>query len=153
MFEVFGIQPLAAVILFFPGGVVDEILGHSGRAAQSYTTDYYQNKGSGSFKSNYFKTELQSRGLIDCSYGPDLKHFPFYEDGSVIFSAIETFITSFVDSFYADDSIITGDDELQAWVKEAQGPAKAIDFPTISTKGDLVDVLTHMVRIHEINDC
>ncbi|WPG98342.1 Hypothetical protein R9X50_00113100 [Acrodontium crateriforme] len=151
MLEVFGAQPLAVVVLFLPGGIIDQIFGHSGRAAQSYATDYYQNKGSGSFKSTYFKTELRSRGLIDCSYGPDLKHFPFYEDGSVIFSAIETFMTSFVDSFYADDSVITGDSEIQAWWKEAQGPAKAIDFPSILTKGDLVDVLTHMAHLSSIS--
>lgn len=50
-----------------------------------------------------------------------------------------------MDSYYAADTDVNGDVEIQAWVKEAQGPAEAIDFPAIATKSALVDVLTHVV--------
>ncbi len=134
-------------MLFAPGTVTDEIFPHTGSAAQAYTTDYYQNKGRGSFQTNYFQSELQSRGLINSKVGPDLKNFPFYEDASTIWNAINTFMTSFVGSYYSTNNAITKDTELQAWVTEAQGPAKAIDFPSITSTDDLVAVLTHFVSI------
>lgn len=66
----------------------------------------------------------------------------------MIHDSTEKFMTSFVGSYYAADSDVLADGEVQAWVTEAQGPAKAIDFPEIATKSALVDVLTHLVSIH-----
>jgi arachidonate 15-lipoxygenase (second type) / 8-lipoxygenase (S-type) len=146
MYEVYAIQPLAVTLLFTPGAGIDQLFPYTGAAAQAYTTDRYFNKGPGRFKSNYFTTDLQSRGLINSNTGPAFKHFPFYEDGSVIYNAIHTFMNSFVNSYYSKDSDVTADREIQNWVKEAQGPAKAIDFPSITTRSALVDALTHMVR-------
>jgi hypothetical protein len=132
-------------VLFAPGTVTDQIFPHTGQAAQEYTTDYYKNKGSGRFKSNYFQAELESRGLINSNIGPELKNFPFYEDASVIWEAINDFMTSFVQSYYRSDRVVAADEELQNWVQEARGPAEAIDFPSISTVDDLIAVLTHFV--------
>jgi arachidonate 15-lipoxygenase (second type) / 8-lipoxygenase (S-type) len=146
MYEVYAIQPLAETLLFLPGAAVDQVFAFSGSSAQSYTTNRYQNGGAGRFKSNYFYTDLQSRGLINANFGPPLKDFPFFEDGSIIYNAIRAFMTSFVNSYYFRDSDVTNDKEMQAWVKEAQGPAKAIDFPSITTKSGLIDALSHMVR-------
>lgn len=145
MFEEFSIQPLAQFVLFTPGTVVDQIFPHTGQAAQDYTTNLYFNKGKGRFRSNYFKDELEARGLINSNIGPALKNFPFYEDGSVIWKSINKFMKSFVSSYYRSDAVIKRDEELQAWVKEAQGPAEAIDFPDIHTVNDLAAVLTHFV--------
>lgn len=89
--------------------------------------------------------------------GPALTHFPFYEDGSVIYDAIRTFMTSFVGSYYASDSDVQADSELQTWAKEANGPAKAHDFPTaISTRETIIDILTHVAHLgstahHSVN--
>ena len=149
MYEVYAIQPLAATLLFLPGAAVDLLFAYTGTAAQDYTTNLYQNGGSGRFQSNYFMNDLQSRGLINSNFGPSLDHFPFYEDASTIYNAIHTFMTSFVNSYYSKDSDVTADKEVQAWVKEAQGPAKAIDFPSITTRGALIDALSHMVSSNE----
>ncbi|KAK5269707.1 hypothetical protein LTR99_007142 [Exophiala xenobiotica] len=156
MYEVYAIQPLAATLLFLPGAVVDQVFPYTGRSAQAYTTNRYQNGGSGRFQSNYFMTDLETRGLVNSGFGPALKNFPFYEDASTIYAAIHTFMTSFVESYYSKDSDVVADKEMQAWVKEAQGPAKCIDFPSISTKSALVDALTHMAHLastshHTIN--
>ncbi|ETI19845.1 hypothetical protein G647_08859 [Cladophialophora carrionii CBS 160.54] len=146
MYEVYAIQPLAETLLFLPGAAVDQVFAYTGSSARDYTTGLY-NSGSGRFQANYFTTDLQSRGLINSDFGPALKHFPFYEDASTIYNAIHAFMTSFVNSYYAKDSDITADQEMQAWVKDAQGPAKAIDFPSITTRSALIDALSHMAHL------
>lgn len=145
MYEVYAIQPVAETILFLPGTAVDQVFAYTGSSAQDYTTNLYQNGGSGRFQANYFMSDLESRGLVNSPFGPALKDFPFYEDGSTIYNAIHTFMTSFVNSYYSKDSDVTADKEMQAWVAEAQGPAEAIDFPSITTKNALIDALSHMV--------
>ncbi|KAG9795848.1 Lipoxygenase, partial [Aureobasidium melanogenum] len=147
MYEVFAIQPLAASILFAPGGVVDEAFPYTYGSAQNYSSNYYFTR-SGFFQSGYFLTDLKNRGLINATTGPQLKNFPYYEDASVIYSAIRTFMTSFVSSYYSQDSVVVADTEIQAWVKECNGPAKVMDFPTAITKAStLIDVLTHMAHL------
>jgi len=152
MYEVFAIQPLAQTILFNPGSAVDLVFAYSGQSALAYSNAKYTTGGSGRFQANYFKTDLKSRGLIDSSYGPALKSFPFYEDASTIFTAIKTFLTSLVGSFYASDAAVAADKELQAWAKEANGAAKVIDFPSsFSSRSTLVDAFTHMVSSSQRN--
>lgn len=145
MYEVYAIQPLAELLLFLPGAAVDQVFPYTGSAAQAYTTNLYQNAGSGRFQANYFQSDLESRGLVNSPFGPALKNFPFYEDASTIYNAISTFMESFVDSYYSEDSDVTADYEIQAWVKESQGPAKVIDFPFITTKSALIDALSQLV--------
>jgi arachidonate 15-lipoxygenase (second type)/8-lipoxygenase (S-type) len=135
--------------LFAPGGAVDLAFPYAPDSAQNYSTRYYKS-GSGAFQSNYFLTDLKNRGLINPKVGPELKHFPFYEDASVIHSATRTFMASFVSSYYSQDSVVAADKEIQAWVKECNGAAKVIDFPAaIKTTGTLVDVLNQMVSIEK----
>lgn len=129
---------------------MDQVFGYTGAAAQDYATGLY-NGGSGTFQANYFTTDLEKRGLINSKVGPALKHFPFYEDGSVIHDAIRTFMESFVGSYYVSDSDVKADTELQAWAREANGPAEAHDFPlTISTRETIVDVLTHVAHLASV---
>ena len=149
MYEVYAIQPLALSLLFLPGAAVDEVFPYTGSSAQDYTTNLYTNGGSGRFEANYFMKDLETRGLINAHTGPALKNFPFFEDASTIYNATHVFMVSFVDSYYSTDADIMADKEIQAWVNEAQGPAKAIDFPSITTKASLVDALTHIVSHSE----
>ncbi|KAK6212725.1 hypothetical protein LQW54_004992 [Pestalotiopsis sp. IQ-011] len=147
MYEVFAIQPLAASLLFNAGGAADELFPWTGTAAQAFTDKLYKSDGAGRFEANYFETDLEARGLINSEFGPALKNFPFYEDASVIHDAIRAFMTSFVDSYYDEDADVISDGEVQAWVAEAQGPAAAIDFPTLETKSALIDALSHMAHL------
>lgn len=90
---------------------------------------------------------MKSRGLINSTLGPELKRFPFYEDGSTIFASLRKFMESFVSSYYENDAAVASDVEIQAWVREANGPAKARDFPSLNNKKDLIDALNHMVSL------
>ena len=117
------------------------------QSAQNYSSNYYFTR-SGAFQSGTFLNDLTKRGLINATKGPSLKHFPYYEDASVIYGAQRAFMSSFINSYYSQDSVVVADKEIQAWVKECNGIAKVMDFPAkISTKSTLVDVLTHMVSI------
>lgn len=148
MYQVFAVQPIARDVLFAAGEAVDEIFGYTGTAAEEFTDTLYHG-GKGAFQSNYFLTDLENRGLINSKFGPELASFPFYEDALAIHSAIQTFMTSFVDSYYDSDADVGNDGEIQAWGPEANDNAGVYDFPAnISTKQELVEILTHMVR-HE----
>lgn len=155
-YEVFAINPLAATVLFADNAFFDQLLPFTGAAAQTYNTHLYLN-GSGAFQANYFQANLESRGLIHPAVGPELSNFPYYEDAQVIYSALHTFMTAFVKSYYTSDSVVKADTELQAWASEANGAAEMIDFPTtITTVDQLVDILTHFAHLsstvhHAIN--
>jgi len=83
---------------------------------------------------------------VDPRAGPPLKHFPFYDDASVINDALRAFMTAFARSYYASDAVVAADNEIQAWVAECNGAAGVLGFPArISGVGTLVDVLTQMV--------
>lgn len=155
-YEVFAINPLASTVLFADGAFFDQLLPFTGAAAEAYSSDLYFN-GSGSFQANYFQTNLEARGLTNASAGPELANFPYYEDASVIYSALHTFMTAFVESYYTSDAVVKADTELQAWAKEANDDAEVIDFPaTVTTVAQLVDILTHFAHLsstvhHAIN--
>ncbi|KAI4722833.1 Lipoxygenase [Aureobasidium sp. EXF-10727] len=124
MYQVFAIQPLAAQVLFAPGGVVDLAFPYTYQSAQNYSSNYYFTR-SGAFQSGTFLNDLTKRGLINATKGPQLKHFPYYEDASVIYGAQRTFMSSFINSYYSQDLVVVADKEIQAWVKECNGIAKA----------------------------
>lgn len=126
---------------------MDRVFSYTGQAAQDYASNLYYT-GSGDFQANYFLTNLERRGLINSKFGPPLAKFPFLDDATVIYDAIRTFMTSFVDSYYASDADVKADTELQAWAKEANGPAEAKDFPSsIATKETIIDILTHVAHL------
>jgi arachidonate 15-lipoxygenase (second type) / 8-lipoxygenase (S-type) len=146
MYQVFGIQPLAVKTLFAPGAAVDQIFPHTGLSGKSYTDNLYKTRG-GRTEANYFRTELRERGLLDSPFGPALKHFPFFEDAQRIHSALHTFFGKMIDSYYACNEDVVRDKEIQAWVKEAQGPAEVIDFPELNDRSSLAQLLTHYAHL------
>ena len=77
-----------------------------------------------------------------------MKHFPYFEDASVVNGHITTFLTKFVQSYYPTNDLLKNDKELQAWISEAV-PAKIIDFPTgpIKDAKTLVEILTHVAYL------
>ncbi|KAF9769304.1 hypothetical protein IL306_013292 [Fusarium sp. DS 682] len=145
MYQAYAIRPIGNKILFNPGGLIDQNFAFSNVAVRKFATDFYPTVA-GPVRSNYFEANLRSRGLLNATHGPDLPHFPFYEDGARIIKVIRTFIQSFVKSTYKSDKVLAKDWELQAWVAEASGAAEVIDFPPapLKKRKHLVDILTHM---------
>ncbi|KAF4815990.1 Manganese lipoxygenase [Colletotrichum siamense] len=145
MFQAYAIRATGEVALFNPGGLFDQSFAFSNVYARKFATDFYPTVA-GPFQANYFEEDLRARGLLNASYGPELSDFPFHEDGQKISSAIRRFIGTFVDTIYESDKVLNEDSELQAWITEANGPAKVIDFPSapLNTRKQLVEILTHM---------
>jgi arachidonate 15-lipoxygenase (second type)/8-lipoxygenase (S-type) len=154
-YQLFAIQPLAQSFLFDKGAAFDTLFPITGAGARDFVTELYFN-GTGAFKAGYFETDLKKRGLLHGD-GPKLDHFPYYENASTIHKALRRFIYAFVKSFYKSDRVVQGDRELQAWAAEANGPAKAIDFPDKFDCIDaIVDALTHIAHLvstvhHSVN--
>jgi arachidonate 15-lipoxygenase (second type)/8-lipoxygenase (S-type) len=153
-FQGFAFQQAAAALLFNTGGNIDLAFVFSGADARTTTQQYYT-ETAGNFQSNYFQKQFVARGLINATYGPELVDNPFVEDASVIHTALTDFMTTFVDSYYASESAINNDKELQCWTTEAK-TAKLMDFPTSISRQTLIDMLTHVaflvsVQHHTLN--
>ncbi|KAI6359034.1 hypothetical protein MCOR25_007179 [Pyricularia grisea] len=145
MYQAYAIRPVGAQVLFNKGGLFEQNFVYPQEVVYKFAEDTYP--VAGRWRAGYLDVELRARGLIGADYGPELPHFPFYEDGSRLIKVMETFVQDFVDAIYDNsDEEIANDDELQAWVTEANGPAGVIDFEPgpFDTREQLVRVLTHM---------
>ncbi|KAI1757265.1 lipoxygenase [Xylaria castorea] len=118
-------------------------------AAVDYVNKLYLSGESADFERNYYRSEFKARGLVNSSFGPKLKSFPFYEDTSVITEAIREFMEAFVNSYYPNDKAVAQDIELQAWYLETIA-ARVYDFPRINTRQAIADVLTHQAYLSVI---
>jgi hypothetical protein len=134
--------------LFNPGGPFDQNFAFGSSVALAWNSQLYRNI-SGHFQANYFNRWFVDRGLVNCSYGPPLAHFPFYEDAAPIVDSIRTFVDAYVESFYPTDDLLSQDTELQAWIVEANGAAQVIDFPPapLTSRTTLIDILTQMAYL------
>ncbi|EKD17740.1 uncharacterized protein L3040_008074 [Drepanopeziza brunnea f. sp. 'multigermtubi'] len=156
LYQAYAARPVGdSIELFADGGAFDQAFHMTARGAKEFVAEWYP--VAGRLKSNYLDPDLASRGLIECSDGPALKHFPFYEDVKPIHAGIKKFITSFVDTYYSSDAIIAEDTELAAWVTEARTNAQVLDFPCAvqaygtvpptCTKAHIIDLLTHIAYL------
>lgn len=152
MYQAYAIRPVGSRILFNPGGGFDQNFALSSVAARQFIADFYPTVA-GPFQVNYLHRNLADWGLVDCSYGPKLAHFPFADDAGAIVDALREFAASFVDSYYARHSFLSQYNELQAWISEASSDAKVIDFPVspLSDKKTLIDILTHLAYLTGVN--
>ena len=145
MYQAYAIRPVGSQILFNPGGLFDRNFALSNVGVQQFVEDFYPTVA-GPFQANYLHRSLVDRGLLDCSYGPELVHFPFAKDAGAIVDSIREFAKSFVNAYYPYREVISQDQELQAWVSEASKEAKVIDFPAspLKDRRTLIDILTHL---------
>ncbi|KAI4119204.1 MAG: hypothetical protein LQ345_000855 [Seirophora villosa] len=90
-----------------------------------------------------------ARGLVDCPYGPSLKHFPFAEDATAIVSSIRAFLANYVSTYYPTCGLRTSDREIQDLIAEANGAARVLDFPpaSLDRRTTLINMLTHLAYV------
>lgn len=145
MHHAYAIRPIGEQALFNSGGYFDQSFAITNQGVRMFATEFYAT-GAGSFEANYFHTDLTTRGLLNCTYGPALKSFPFFEDASVLHSAIGRFMASFINAYYLTDDVLAEDYEVQSWITEATYEALVIDFPSppLLQKKTLIDILTQI---------
>ena len=88
--------------LLNPGGDFDRNFALPSSAVFQYEPGAHTSSA-GRFRSNQLLNKFRSNGLIDSSFGPPLKHFPFYEDARPILDAIRAFLETFVGAYYEGD--------------------------------------------------
>lgn len=148
MHHAYAIRPIGEQFLFNPGGFFDQSFAITNRGVRMFSTEFYPHKA-GPFQANYFYTDLVTRGLIECTYGPSLPSFPFFDDAKILYSSINDFMNSFVDVYYENGDSLTMDHELQSWIRESTQEALAIDFPPfpLTDKKTLVDILSQFAYL------
>ena len=148
MYRAYAVRALGQVTLFNKGGLLDQNFALNSDAVHQFEDEFYPTSA-GLFQANYLDTWFTKRGLINCPYGPQLKHFPYHEEGSAIVAAIRRFTTAFIDTYYTTPDLLVQDHELQTWLTEANGPAKVLDFPAhpLKDKETLIDILTQIAYL------
>ncbi|CZS97532.1 related to arachidonate 5-lipoxygenase [Rhynchosporium agropyri] len=162
MFQAYAVRPAGNAVLFSDGGYLDRAFFINHLGAAQFVPDFYTTVGR--FQANYLSTDLASRGLLNSTTGPELKHFPFYDDAKVIHDGIFNFMTTFINAYYPSEDLLTIDPELSAWFTEASTSAAVLDFPcapkdgqpTACDRSTLIEILTHMayltgVQHHALN--
>jgi arachidonate 15-lipoxygenase len=59
-----------------------------------------------------FPDEIKNRGMMD------IPHYPYRDDGMLVWNAIDTFVSKYLTHFYPTSTEIVQDNELQAWTSE-----------------------------------
>ena len=152
MYQSYAIRPVGNQTLFNPGGFFDQTAAVDHTAVLDFVDQFYP-AVAGRFRSNYLRESLVSRGLLDCPYGPELNHLPFFEDADPIVASLRRFVSTFVGAYYTHPTYLNGDKELQAWIAEANGEANVLDFPPapLTDPQTLIDILTQMAYLTGVN--
>lgn len=90
-----------------------------------------------------FPRDLELRGLHDDL----LPHYPWRDDGRLVWSALHEFVAAYLRLTYPDDPALAADSELRAWLDELRSPAggRLRGTPAEPERGPLVDLLTHVI--------
>ena len=152
MYQSYAIRPVGNRTLFNPGGFFDQTAAVDHTAVLEFVDQFYP-AVAGRFRSNYLNESLVSRGLLDCSYGPELNHLPFFEDALPIVASLRRFVSTFVGAYYTHPTYLNGDKEVQAWIVEANTEANVLDFPPalLTDTQTLIDILTQMAYLTGVN--
>ncbi|CAI9114426.1 OLC1v1015145C1 [Oldenlandia corymbosa var. corymbosa] len=79
-----------------------------------------------------------------------LEDYPYAADGLMIWTAIENWVRKYVNRYYPDPSLVSSDQELQAWYAESinvgHGDLRDADWwPKLATPEDLTSILTTLI--------
>jgi arachidonate 15-lipoxygenase len=128
------------------GGKVDEVLAGSLTESLTITTDYYKIFYTETdFLKSSFPEDLKTRKVEDRQHLP---HYPYRDDGQLIWDAIVKYVKKYLEYFYqdavdiADNKNITEDTELQEWAKELATVAMVKGMPELI---DNIDILVKIV--------
>ncbi len=128
------------------GGHVDRILAGTLQESLEILQNAYESWELGRFE---IRRELEERGLDDVR---KLPHFPYRDDGLLVWDAIEKFVFNFLHYWYPDDANSTGnqkilkDSELQDWAGDLVEAGRVRGMPSpIETVEQLIKIVTNVI--------
>lgn len=86
-----------------------------------------------------FPTRIKARGLDDTSALPEC---PYRDDGMLIWDALSSWVSAYVDIFYSNNSAVINDIELMRWSTDLRVNGKLSGFNGILTVVGLKKLLT-----------
>lgn len=94
-----------------------------------------------------FKNEFENRGVADTSVLP---HYPFRDDGKLVWDALFSFVKGYLQHFYPTDNDVKKDHELQAWAAELEREEGGYvgGFPSSITTLELYTELVTTIIFH-----
>ncbi len=136
---------LAQQRLINPNGPVDELLAGTLAESMELVKDAYQEWNLQDFA---FPKEIENRGMDDTTRLP---HYPYRDDGMLVWNAIHTFVSDYLHHFYPTPEDLLQDMELQAWAQELSDQnngGKVKGMPSnFTTVEDLIEIMTTIIFI------
>jgi arachidonate 15-lipoxygenase len=134
---------LAQKLLISDNGPIDQILAGTLPESLQLVRDAYQDWN---IKEFAFPKEIANRKM------DKIPHYPYRDDGMLVWDALHTFVTSYLNHFYPTPQQIANDTELQAWAKEladkTDSGAKVKGMPSkIKTVSELIEIVTTIIFI------
>lgn len=132
--------------LINPGGPVDKLLAGTLGESMELVKDAYEGWN---IKEFAFPTEIKNRGMDNTDRLP---HYPYRDDGILVWNAIHTFVSDYLKHFYkTDPQNIIDDTELQAWASELSdqtngGKVKGMPASFTSVE-ELIEIVTTIIFI------
>ena len=136
--------------LINPDGPVDTLLAGTLGESMELVKDAYRGWNLRDFA---FPKEIENRGMDkkDDRGNFKLPHYPYRDDGMLVWEAIHTFVSDYLSYFYPAPVDIAQDTELQAWAKELSDPengGKVKGMPAnFTTVEDLIEIVTTIIFI------
>jgi arachidonate 15-lipoxygenase len=126
--------------LINPGGAVDRLLSGNLAESMELVKDAYEGWNINDFA---LPEEIKKRGM------EKIPHYPYRDDGLLIWEAIKTFVTDYLNHFYPTVTEINDDTELQAWAAELSNQTtggKVKGMPSkINTVPELAQIVTTVI--------
>ncbi len=125
-----------------PGGPVEEFMAGTLQESLGFVAKAYEEWSLDQFA---FPTELKNRQMDDPEILP---HFPFRDDGILVWDGIKKFVTQYLQLYYKTSQDLSEDNELQNWARElaAQDGGRVKGMPDkIDTIEKLIDIVTIVI--------
>jgi arachidonate 15-lipoxygenase len=133
---------LAQQRLISAGGPVDMLLAGNLAESMELVKDAYAGWNINEFA---LPTEIANRGM------ERIPHYPYRDDGMLVWNAIHTFVSGYLNHFYPTPQILVEDPELQAWAVELADQTtggKVKGMPAqIQTVEELIEIVTTVIFI------
>ncbi|XP_042506876.1 linoleate 13S-lipoxygenase 3-1, chloroplastic-like [Macadamia integrifolia] len=147
------INALARQILINAGGVIESCFT-PGQCCMEISAAAYRNFWR--FDLEGLPADLLRRGMaVKDSTRPHgiklvMEDYPYANDGLLVWSAIESWVRTYVNRYYPDSTVIRSDSELQDWYSEAINVGHAdlrqeSWWPKLSEPEDLTSILTTLI--------